>query len=190
MLKVDKEINGLKELEKNIDFINKMARMKKDGKFQDFIKSKVLETVNRISNERMIGGTTNDMAIAKYKASHKIRDEKDGFVLYNDCTIAADTVHPENYPNGEFSIALAFEYGVGIIGTNTDINSKYFKPWEYNVNNYNFGWKFHPEDSEGYQWTAGYMGFQVYRFTAEYVEKNMKSWVNEYFAKESRGVSL
>ena len=42
------------------------------------------------------------------------------------------TKHLEDYPNG-FSIALAFEYGVGIVGQTNPVPNA----WEYNLKDYN-----------------------------------------------------
>lgn len=181
MLKTNIDVKGLKELDKHIEFVNKMLRMKTDKDFQKFIQDKCMEALNKVMDQRLVGGTTNDMAIGKYRESNHIQETEDGFIIYNDCKIGADTKHPENYPNGEFSIALAFEYGVGIIGQNTDNPNA----WEYNVNNYNFGWYFLPEDGDGqYHETAGYQGFEIYRYTAIEIQTNLNKWVEEYYSNE------
>lgn len=170
------EVNGLEKLKQHIEFVKKISSMKNDTKFQDFISDKCFKTLQRVTNERLIGGTTNDELIGEYSKNNKINKDDDGFVLYNDTVIEVDD---PNYPNG-FSIALAFEYGVGIVGEGT-YNSDYFRPWEYNVNNYNFGWYF-KKDGET-QHTYGYMGFEIFRYTAEEINQNLNKWVEEYYKK-------
>lgn len=176
MLKISTNVTGLNKLEKHIEFVQKLINMKTDKSFQKFIQNKCMETLNQVMNERLTGGTTNDDAIAIYKSSNHILEDVDGFIIYNDAKIPANAKDTSNYPNGEFSIALAFEYGVGIIGQNT-VNEK---AWSYNINNYNFGWFFKDTDGKYHQ-TAGYTGFEVYRFTADRIQKNLNRWVNEYY---------
>lgn len=181
MLKVNAKVSGLKKLNKYINYVDKMSNMKKDIAFQDYIKSKCMSALEKIMDELLIGGTTNDYAIDLYKSSNHIQDEEDGFIIYNDAKIAADTKYPDNYPNGEFSIALAFEYGVGIVGEGQYIND-HFQPWEYNVNNYENNWFYIPEDGS-LEWarTSGYKGFEIYRNLAIEIEKNLKKWVDKYY---------
>ena len=90
----------------------------------------------------------------------------------------------ENYPNGEFSIALAFEYGVGIIGMNTDFDPEKYTPWDYNIQDYNFGWIL-PKDvfDRPNLLYGGYQGFEIYRYTAEQIMLNLKGWVETYLYK-------
>ena len=114
---------------------------------------------------------------------------EDGFVIYNDAKIPANVKGVQNdlsnYKDGEFSIAMAFEYGVGIIGMSTDSPNS----WEYNVNNYNFGWVLPSEIANMYgipkgNEFAGYQGFEIYRYTTERIKRYLPRWVEEYFRKE------
>ena len=141
MFKVNCEVKGLKELENKIEYIKKLLQMKTDKSFQKFIQDKVMESLNYVMNERLGSWfTTNDDSIELYRNSNHIKELDDGFIIYNDAKIPAiaDGIqnNASNYPNGEFSIAMAFEYGVGIIGMSTNNPNA----WEYNVNDYNFGW--------------------------------------------------
>ena len=179
MLKINTNIQGLSKLQKHIEFVEQMLQMKTDKLFQEYIQNKVLETARKVTNERLIGGTTNDELIEEYKLRHKIRKEEDGFVLYND-TILPNymlAANPEDYPNG-FSIALAFEYGVGIVGENSPKQNA----WEYNVKKHNFAW-WYTKYNTTYS-TYGYEGFEIYRYIAIEVEKQLNKWVKEYFEKE------
>lgn len=200
MLNITINTQGLDKLQNQIDFVEKMLSMKTDVKFQNEIQKRVLDTVKRITSERLTGGTTNDEIISEYSNNHKIRTEDDGFILYNNTMIPANVKGVQNdianYPDGMFSVAMAFEYGVGIVGMKTGNPNA----WEYNINTfkqentnygkgYNFGWILPKEVAEKYgipkgQEYGGYEGFEIYRYTAEEVKKLLNSWVKEYYRKE------
>ena len=192
MLNIKTDIHGLKELQDHIDFVEKLRSMQTDVNFQKFIQNKVLETVNRIARER-IANTTNDEYIEEYILRNSIREEEglNGFILYNNLTIPAELTSRNtknqdrnkglvrNYDNG-FNLALAFEYGVGIVGQNNPINGA----WDYNINNYGEeGWYYKTPSGESIR-TQGYQGAEVYRFTAIECKEKMKDWVWEYYRKE------
>lgn len=185
MLKYKIEVLNLKGLNKHIDYVNKMLNMKTDKSFQRFIQEKCWNTLQEVMNERLIGGTTNDDQIELYKNSNHIVEDKEGFIIYNDAKIPADYYNilpfdTSSYPSGMFSIALAFEYGVGIIGENTNNPNA----WQYNLGDYNFGW-YLPKNVYGKSGisTAGYMGFEIYRFTADRIKMRLSKWVNEYYSE-------
>lgn len=181
MLNTKVQVTNLSGLQKHIEFVNQMLSMKTDKNFQEFIKNKVLELANKVTNERLVGGTTNDDAIAAYKANHKVRDYDEGFILYNDTTIPANAKDASGYLNGEFPVALAFEYGVGIVGQE---NSNSENAWQYDINNYGqSGWVFVLADGT-WERTRGYAGFEIYRNIAIEVNSNIKDWVHEYYKKE------
>ena len=179
MLKVNCEIKGLKELDDKIKYIKQLSQMKTDKSFQKYIQEKVLQALNKVMEERLTEDTTNSEYIEEYKTRNKIREEDDGFVLYNDFTIPAILSTKSNairdYSNG-FSIAMAFEYGVGIVGQENPVEGA----WEYNVNDYEKGWYYKAMNGE-VVFTQGYKGMQIYRYTKIEVENNLQSWVNEYF---------
>lgn len=187
MLKVNCEIRGLKELENKIEYVKRLMQMKVDKSFQKFIQEKVMQTLNKVMDEKLTNETTNSEYIEEYKLRNKIREEEDGFVLYNDLVIPAvlstrntnnqnrEDGIVRNYSNG-FSIALAFEYGVGIVGQENPVEGA----WEYNLNNYENGW-YYKDVNGNVIVTQGYKGMQIYRYTKIEVEKNMPKWVKEYF---------
>lgn len=192
MLNINVDVNGLEEFKKYIDYVKAMNSMKIDKDFQKYIQKKCLETVKKVSDDRITPTTTNNEYIEEYKLRHKIRETVDGFVLYNDFTIPyimttrntknqdRDVGMVRDYSKG-FSIALAFEYGVGLVGEENPVQGA----WEYNKNHYGeYGWYYKPLDGEATQ-TRGYAGFEVYRFTAEEIKKNLKNWVKEY--KDNKG---
>ena len=185
------EINGINKLNEYIDRLKKYSKMQTNKDFQKFLQRKVMDTLIETMNERLTEDTTNSEFISLYWNSNYIVEATDGrgFILYNDAKIPANAIGvqnvPENYPDGMFSIALAFEYGVGIVGMNTEYDESKYLPWEYNKNNYNFGW-FLPADVSNYyglpakQRYVGYEGFEIYRWTATKVENRLKDWVDEY----------
>ncbi len=181
---INVKVDKLNDLKKYVDYVNGLSKMRNDTRFQKFIQDKCLETVRRITDQRLTGGTTNDDLIGEYKARHKIRKESNGFVLYNDTILPSSmisTQHLQDYPNG-FSVALAFEYGVGIVGQNNPVAGA----WEYNLKDYNFGW-YYQNYGEVFH-TYGYSGFEIYRYTAAEIEDKLPKWVKEYMKKE-RGVN-
>lgn len=182
---LDMDFINKEQLDTLVDYVNKLLKMKNDKQFQKFIQNKCLKVLDQVMNDNLIGGTSNDDAIDIYMNSNHILDFGEGFILYNDAKIPANVKGVQNdisnYPNGEFSIALAFEYGVGIVGENTDNPNA----WNYNLQDYYFGW-YLPSDvagSSGIQ-TSGYQGFQIYTLTAREIENQLPSWVYEYIEKE------
>ncbi len=189
MFKVQINIDSIKKIDKYIEYVDKIKNMKNDKEFQNFIKNKSWETLNKVINNRLKSGqTTNDDSIELYRNSNHIEETSDGFIIYNNAKIPANVNgkqnNIENYPNGEFSIALAFEYGVGIVGIKTGNEQS----WDYNINNYKFGW-FLPKNVMGESGirTIGYEGFQIYRFTAIEIENQLPKWVNEYYRRKQNG---
>lgn len=193
-MKFNVEAINLEGLNKHIEYVNKMLNMKEDEKFQKFIQEKVLELAKKVTNERLIGGTSNDEEIELYKSSHHIQEVADGFILYNNAKIEADKYNilpfdTSGYPEGQFSIALAFEYGVGITGEGT-YQGDYFQPWNYN--DVSLSKSKHRKAESWYlpssvfgesgRLYSGYEGFEIYRNIAIEAEKNLKKWVNEYYS--------
>lgn len=198
------DIQGLKNLENHVKFVTAMAQMTEDKNFQDFIKDKCLKTVIKIANEMFaINTTTNEDLKEAYLKNNKIRDEKNGFVVYNDLCIAKETTDiSQGYI---FCVALAFEYGTGIIGSGSV--SSVPNSYEYNVNNHKViannqlidGWwlskqknannpHFGESRSGKAVVTQGYSGMEIYRKSVVEIEKSLNNWVNEYFNKFRKGV--
>lgn len=192
-LKVNIDVKGIEDLQKQIDYVNKMLQMKTDKSFQKYIQERVLETADKVTNDRLKGGTTNDEDIELYKSSHKIREIEGGFELYNDAKIPADKYNvlpfdTSGYPEGMFSIALAFEYGVGVVGEDKGLESGNYKYNDYEHSKSESHRRFQSQwylpynvMNESGITTAGYEGFEIYRNIAIEVEKRLKLWVNEYY---------
>ena len=171
MLKVKTEVLNLKGLENHIQYVNRMLKMKTDKNFQKFIQDKCMEILNQVMEERIsFAGATVDT----YKQNNKIEETSDGFIIYNHTVVDATT---EGY-GGQFSISLAFEYGTGIVGSENPKTGA----WGYNINQHEKGWTYFKNGS--FHFTRGYQGFEIYRYTADRIMQNLKSWVNEYYKKE------
>lgn len=160
------KVDGLEKLQKHIEFVKKMALLKTNKDFQEYIQNKFLETVNQISMERLPMGDLS----SQYIAHNQIKQLDDGFILYNDTTIETDT---EGY-DGQFSIALAFEYGTGIVGQEHPKKNA----WEYNVKQHTGAWIYY--DNGSFHITKGFEGYEIYRFTLEKIKESLKDWVREY----------
>jgi len=189
---VSVDIDSISKLNEQIKYIDRYAKMLKDKKLQKYIQEKVYSTLVETMNERLTGDDTNSEFISLYWNSNFIAESTDGrgFILYNNAKVPANCVGvqnvPENYPDGMFSIALAFEYGVGIVGMNTQYDETKYMPWEYNVNNYNSGWYLPREVANYYglptnQPYSGYEGYEIYRWTATKVQQRLPYWVWAYF---------
>ena len=180
MLTISTTINGLNNLQKEIDKVQKLMSLQNDSNYKSFLQGKIMQTLNEVMSERL-SGTTNSEYIEQYKRRNQFRDIENGFVLYNDFTIPAvlstKSTKTRNYSKG-FSIALAFEYGVGIVGAENPKKGA----WDYNINQYEKGWYYKTASGE-ILWTRGYEGLEIYRYTKDRIEKNMSSWVNEYQKK-------
>lgn len=160
------KVDGLDKLKEYVEYVKKFATLKSDKKFQEYIQTKFLETVNRISIERL---PNSDMK-NEYIKHNQIRQLEDGFVLFNDTTVVTEN---EGY-GGFFSIALAFEYGTGIVGQENPKQGA----WAYNVNNHENGWIYFKDGS--FHFTKGMEGQEIYRFTLEEIKRNLKTWIKEY----------
>lgn len=171
-----------------------------DKDFQKYLQEKVLQTVRLISEEKLVKGiTNNDDEIDIYKENHKIRELENGFELYNDTQIPADKYNTipfdtSGYPNGMFSVALAFEYGTGVVGI-SDYGVK--NGYVYNdigntksKSHRKFGDKWYlPVNVNGYSGviSSGYEGFEIYRYTAIEVENQIDNWTMDYLTNGKGG---
>lgn len=187
MLSIQGKVDNLDGLKKYLDFIEKFKKMCEKKEFQTFIKKKCIEVLEKTMDERL-GGTTNDEYINIYKEANYIVDRENGFEIRNNAKIPANVKGVQNdivnYDGGMFNLALAFEYGVGIVGMSTNNPNA----WEYNKNNYNFGWHLPNEIADKYgvprgEVFAGYRGLEIYRYTAYEINNSIEKWVKEYESK-------
>lgn len=174
-LNIKLKTRNLDKIKNQIEYIQKYSTLKQDKDFEKYIQNKFLETVNRIAFEELPESELKEL----YISNNKIRQFEGGFELYNDSFVETET---EGY-GGKFSIALAFEYGTGIVGQQNPVNGA----WEYNVNQHEKGWYYYKNGE--FKFTRGFEGYMIYRFTKLEVENNLLRWVNEY-TKEVGGVSL
>lgn len=195
MIDVSVDIEGLSEFQDYVEYIKRLGTMATNKEFQKFIQDKVMSSAITITDQELTGGTSNDEEIDLYKSSHHIKELDNGFILYNDAKIPADKYNilpfdTSGYSDGQFSIALAFEYGVGVIGQGSYTNDK-LEAWEYNVSPSNAKYKnengwYLPKsvyEQSGILY-SGYQGFEIYRKIAIFCENSLKDWVSEYYKKE------
>lgn len=169
MLKIKNNIKGLDKLQKEINRIERLLMLNNDIQFQKFIQDKVLKTVNDVSKQRLPVGLTSEM----YIGNNKIQTLTDGFIVYNDTYIETNL---DGY-DGKFCIALAFEYGTGLVGQeNPKVGA-----WQYNVKNHKTGWVYF--ENGDFHFTRGIEGYEIYRFAREEILKNLSSWFDEYYKK-------
>lgn len=170
MFKINTTIQGLDKLQERINEIEKLIRIQNNQNkdFEKYIQDKVLEVVIQVSYQRLPGGSTSQ----EYIKNHKIRLVDGGFEVYNDTTISTDS---DGY-GGKFSIAMAFEYGTGLVGQENP------KPnaWEYNVKGHTKGWVYFNEKTNSFGTTRGLHAFEIYRFAKEEIIKQMPQWIKEY----------
>lgn len=183
---------SIKNLSK-IDDITRIAKelyqMQSSTEFIEYIKSKTKETLEQVMAQKFSGSSTsNDAEIEDYKKNNHFENIENGFILLNDTTIPADKYNmlpfdTSGYKDGEFSIALAFEYGTGIYGST---NLKVIKRTK---NTRGDSW-YLPKNvyEESGVLTNGYPAFGIYQEVEKIMNKNMDKWVQEYLKK--RGVSL
>ena len=126
---VESTISNIQALDKVINAVGKFQ----NKEFNDFILKKSLETLNEVINQRSsMFDTDNDHYLYEYKMNNKVERTEKGFIIYNDTEIDLDPeyVSPKtiaNYPSGKFNIAMAFEYGTGIVGLTNPVDGH----WEY-----------------------------------------------------------
>lgn len=178
MLSIKSNIEGIENIDKVISLLNKTNKVVKlDNNFVNFIKDKVKEVLEQVMSEKLVGGTTNDEDINIYKSRNKFTDIENGFILSNDAMALPGINGHESYP---FSIALAFEYGVGIVGARSPKTGA----WDYDIKNHGAeGWDYTKNDTKYH--TFGYEGMEIYRTITERVNSQLQNWIEEYM---NRGV--
>lgn len=175
-LRTSVKVDDIKKLKEYVEYVKKFSTIKSDKNFQKFLQEKFLETVNSVATANLPSGELTQL----YISNNKIEEISSGFILYNDTYVEIET---EGY-GGKFSIALAFEYGTGLVGQeNPKVGA-----WQYNVNQHEKGWNYF-QDGQFY-FTRGMQGYEIYRYTLEEIKKNLKKWVQEYEPKKDGGVSL
>jgi len=199
MIKGTFKVSNINLIKKNLDYIKQLKQMLSDKKFQAYIQDRCIETIKLVAEQKFSTSTnTNKDLETSYNENHKIRDiTNQGFVIYNDFWVEKPTTeHSVGYP---FNVALAFEYGTGIVGINSanapswyaynvndnhvTIDGKEIDGWWLDVNLNNGNQTFGTSKSGKAVVTRGYEGLEIYRFSAIEIQKQLSTWVNEYFNK-------
>ena len=108
MINVKVDVKGLKELENTIKKIDSLIQLQKNVNMQTWFQEKCLETVNEVAKRRV---TFTGETVDRYLANNKLEKLENGFVIYNDTYVESNSKEF----GGKFSIALAFEYGTGLL---------------------------------------------------------------------------
>ena len=183
MLNINTKVNSLEKLQSYISYVKKFAEMKTDENFQKYIQEKCLNVVKQMATTLLFNSNYNtgmNELFSEYIENNKIEPERNGFIIYNNLSVATDS---EGY-DGTFSVALAFEYGTGIVGQ----DHPKANAWEYNIKQHTNGWAYY---QNGQFWfTKGFEGFEIYRLSAEEIKKQLKDWVMNYKGKTGGASTL
>ena len=165
-ISVRTNVKTLARIEKQIQYVQKRISLAKDKNFKKYLEDKFIEVIKDEAQRSLPGGQLSQ----EYIANNKVRETTDGFIIYNDTTVATDS---KGY-GGTFSIAMLFEYGSGIVGQN---NAK-LGAWQYNVNGHEKGWYYFKD--EKFNWTSGVEGREIYRNSLAIINSNLQSWTDSY----------
>lgn len=196
MLKINSSVQNLDKLEQQIKRVDKLLELQKDQSLLcEKLATQMLKILNQVAKQRInLIPTSNDDLKGSYLNNNKYRIEGNTIILYNDlCVVSPASKISDEYT---FCVALAFEYGTGVIGKeNPKIGA-----WSYDVNsgrNRAFingeqldGWWLPKEKAGGVKILAeskngnavvvqGYEGMEIYRFAREEIVKQLPKIIND-----------
>lgn len=196
MLKISSSVQNLDKLEQQIKRVDKLLELQKDQSLLcEKLATQMLKILNQVAKQRInLIPTSNDDLKGSYLNNNKYRIEGNTIILYNDlCVVSPASKISDEYT---FCVALAFEYGTGVIGKeNPKIGA-----WSYDVNsgrNRAFingeqldGWWLPKEKAGGVKILAeskngnavvvqGYEGMEIYRFAREEIVKQLPKIIND-----------
>ena len=196
MLSISTEVQGLEQLQKELARIEKIVKLQNDkAMLNERLAQEMVKIVRNVAIQRLsLVSTSNEEYKNMYLNNNKYRIDGNKIIIYNDLCI----VSPKSKVSDEyiFCIALAFEYGTGVIG---EENPK-VGAWAYDVNkdkNRAFidgkqleGWWIPAEQAGGVPTLAtsksgkavvvqGYEGMEIYRFAQEEIIKQIPSIIKE-----------
>ena len=176
MITFSTKVDNLDAIDRVLNKVSIISNIQDNRDYFDFIKKKVEATLKEVINERLSAFDDNDNLYAEsvYRASNHFKDTENGFILYNDAKVPVDT---DGY-DGSFNIALAYEYGTGIVGEGNPVEGH----WQYNVKGHNTYWSYLDRYGE-VQFTLGSFGMEIYRFTRASVEQRLPEWNKEYLER-------
>ena len=200
MLSISTNIQGLDKLQKEITRLEKIVKLQKEKTMlNERLAQEMVKIVRNVAIQRLsLVPTSNEEYKNMYFSNNKYRIKGNKIIIYNDLCF----VSPKSKVSDEFMfcIALAFEYGTGVIGKeNPKIGA-----WAYDVNkdkNRAFidgkqldGWWIPAEQAGSVPTLAtsksgkavvvqGYEGMEIYRFAQEEIIKQLpmiiKKLINE-----------
>lgn len=193
MINVKVDVSGLDKFQKYIDSLNNIYANMLKIKFDIIVKSDS-DTIQMICNINVSDMNLNQYLGEKSLAELKevinkrynlSRGETFNEYLNNNILNVDDNgfkisngtfVETGQYP---FNIALAFEYGMGIIGQENPKESA----WEYNVNMHQSRWSYYNQILNEIGFTKGYQGMEIFRYAKEEIIKNLPNWIKEYYER-------
>lgn len=201
MLKVSTNIQGLKQLEKHIKYVERLLNMQKDKEFQEYIKKLCLEEVKSYARLKLAqSGDTNTDLHNDYIEGIFVRehDNGKGFDIVSNLTIEKPTTkHSKGYT---FSVSMAFEYGTGIIGigssdapagykynindNHVNLNNETIEGWWIPVDKAGNSITFGTSKSGKAVITRGYEGMEIFRFSGANIMQKLPRWIKDYYEKE------
>lgn len=200
MLSISTNVQGLEKLQNELARIEKIVKLQNDkAMLNERLAQEMVKIVRNVAIQRLsLVSTSNEEYKNMYLSNNKYRIDGNKIIIYNDLCI----VSPKSKVSDEyiFCIALAFEYGTGVIGKeNPKVGA-----WAYDVNkdkNRAFidgkqleGWWIPVEQAGGVPTLAtsksgkavvvqGYEGMEIYRFAQEEIIKQLptiiKGLINE-----------
>lgn len=188
------EVNlSVEDLKKVTKFNNKILKALAGMEFKQFLLEKCKKMRDEIMLQRDIAhiedvnDSANQEKVDAYISGNKEETGKDYIYLYNDSHLDVNQLsHFFNeeyrdtfYSNG-ISLAELVEYGAGLIGAETSLNTG--DEWEYEANakrDYSEGWNY-KSDNDMPELTQGSEGKYIYYYLTKYVEDNIEDWAYEF----------
>jgi hypothetical protein len=183
-------------ISKLINKYNKLSKALSSMEFKEFLLEKCKKTRDEVMAQYFYNSSIDDDEAhdsdkkALYEGGNHEEISGDTITLYNDSIVDiqnSDTFFSEEYRDAfypsELSLAELVEYGAGLVGENSSLNTG--DEWEYQANSmrdYNEGWYY--KNGEQAQQTMGSEGKYIYFHLKEAIEKNIEDWVEEYIEKQ------
>lgn len=181
-----------KDIQKQIDYLNKVGKALSSKEFFDYIKKKCEDILDDLTKNLLnSGGDLENGYLHIYRNSHKVDVNGEEIVISNNALVSLGQILAENYTESSkiklaqnyangFDLAKAVEYGTGVVGASSFASAMASQDdWEYDLNNHgNKGW-FYRSNGNIY-WSKGYTGTLIYERAIQKIEENVDDWIAEY----------
>lgn len=188
---------NVEDLSKFANKIKEISKALSSMEFKQFLLEKCKTMRDEVMLQRDIAhieeanDSANQEKVDAYTSGNKEEIVGDTISLYNDSVIdidSANTFFSEEYRDthypAEFSLAELVEYGAGLVGAESSLNTG--DEWEYTVNSgrdYSLGWKY-KSDNDLPAETQGSEGKYIYYYLAQAIEDNIEYWVDEFLDRK------